>query len=100
MRDRDDLYAEQQEREQRHKLKAAFKNFMDKGWEKYELIKNRLKLDILLFLNSVGHITRDVEFDAPFRELGFHGVPHRSTCLLQPTSSALGEQSWTNMIND
>ena len=31
MRDRDDLYAEQQEREQRHKLKAAFKNFMDKG---------------------------------------------------------------------
>ena len=32
MRDRDDLYAEQQEREQRHKLKAAFKNFMDKGF--------------------------------------------------------------------
>ena len=31
MRDRDDLYAEQQEREQRHKLKSAFKNFMDKG---------------------------------------------------------------------
>ena len=39
MRDRDDLYAEQQEREQRHKLKAAFKNFMDKGWEKYKAIK-------------------------------------------------------------
>lgn len=67
MRDRDDLYAEQQEREQRHKLKSAFKNFMDK----------------------VGHITRDIEFDTPFRELAFHGVPHRSTCLLQPTSSAL-----------
>ena len=95
MRDRDDLYAEQQEREQRHKLKAAFKNFMDKGCEKYKailILKNRLKLDILLFVNLVGHITRDVEFDAPFRELGFHGVPHRSTCLLQPTSSALGEQ--------
>ena len=35
MRDRDDLYAEQQEREQRHKLKAAFKNFMDKGEERF-----------------------------------------------------------------
>lgn len=31
LRDRDDLYAEQQEREQRHRLKTAFKNFMEKG---------------------------------------------------------------------
>ena len=44
MRDRDDLYAEQQEREQRHKLKAAFKNFMDKGllwlYDSYSMIYN------------------------------------------------------------
>ena len=34
LRDRDDLYAEQQEREQRHRLKTAFKNFMEKGENK------------------------------------------------------------------
>jgi len=77
MRDRDDLYAEQQEREQRHKLKLAFKNFMDK----------------------VGNIARDFEFDTPFRDLGFHGVPHRSTCLLQPTSSAIvNVTEWPSFI--
>ena len=31
----------------------------------------------------------DVEFDAPFRELGYPGVPFRSTVLLQPTSGCL-----------
>ena len=31
----------------------------------------------------------DVEFDVPFRELGFHGVPHRETVLLQPTTNCL-----------
>ena len=39
----------------------------------------------------VGGIAREFEFDTPFRDLGFHGVPHRSTCLLQPTSSAIGK---------
>ena len=31
----------------------------------------------------------EVEFDAPFRELGYPGVPFRSTVLLQPTSGCL-----------
>ena len=30
-----------------------------------------------------------VEFDLPFRELGFNGAPFRSTVLLQPTSGCL-----------
>jgi len=68
MRDRDDLYAEQAERELRRKLNTAFKSFVDK----VEAISKR-----------------DVEFDSPFRELSFFGVPFRSTCRLQPTSSAL-----------
>ncbi|XP_072271276.1 FACT complex subunit SPT16 [Pyxicephalus adspersus] len=68
MHDRDDLYAEQLEREMRHKLKTAFKNFIEK----------------------VESITKeDLEFEVPFRDLGFNGAPYRSTCLLQPTSSAL-----------
>ncbi|XP_012668988.1 FACT complex subunit SPT16 [Otolemur garnettii] len=68
MHDRDDLYAEQMEREMRHKLKTAFKNFIEK----------------------VEALTKEeLEFEVPFRDLGFNGAPHRSTCLLQPTSSAL-----------
>ncbi|XP_075068227.1 FACT complex subunit SPT16 [Mixophyes fleayi] len=68
MHDRDDLYAEQLEREMRHKLKTAFKNFIEK----------------------VESLTKeDMEFEVPFRDLGFNGAPYRSTCLLQPTSSAL-----------
>merc|ERR1719277_1786159 len=68
MHDRDDLAAEQAERELRQKLKHAFKGFCEK----------------------VESATKGVlEFDSPFRDLGFNGVPHRETCLLQPTSSCL-----------
>ncbi|RWS01709.1 FACT complex subunit spt16-like protein [Dinothrombium tinctorium] len=68
MHDRDDLAAEQAERELRQKLKTAFKTFCDK----------------------VEQMTKqEVEFDTPFRELGFPGVPYRSIVLLQPTSLCL-----------
>merc|ERR1719474_1994577 len=68
MHDRDDLAAEQAERELRHKLKQGFKGFCEK----------------------VEQVTKGaLEFDSPFRELGFQGVPHRETVLLQPTSSCL-----------
>lgn len=68
MHDRDDLAAEQAERELRHKLKTAFKSFC----EKVEMLTKQM-----------------VEFDTPFRDLGFPGAPYRSTVLLQPTSGAL-----------
>ena len=55
----------QSERELRQKLKSAFKNF----YEKVEAITKR-----------------KVEFEAPFRDLGFHGAPNRSTVLIQPTT--------------
>ena len=68
MHDRDDFAAEQAERELRNKLKSAFKNFCEK----------------------VENITKqEIEFDTPFRELGFYGAPFRSTVFLQPTSGAL-----------
>ncbi|KAF0302195.1 FACT complex subunit spt16 [Amphibalanus amphitrite] len=68
MHDRDDMAAEQAERELRHKLKSAFKNFTEK----------------------VEAMTKGkVDFDTPFRDLGFFGAPFRSTVLLQPTSNAL-----------
>lgn len=68
MHDRDDLAAEQSERELRHKLKTAFKSFCEK-------VESMTK--------------QEIEFDTPFRELGFAGAPFRSTVLLQPTSGCL-----------
>ncbi|XP_026473184.1 FACT complex subunit spt16 [Ctenocephalides felis] len=68
MHDRDDLAAEQSERELRHKLKTAFKSFCEK---------------------VEGMTKQEIEFDTPFRELGFPGAPFRSTVLLQPTSGSL-----------
>ena len=50
MHDRDDLAAEQAERELRHKLKAGFKGFCDK---------------------VEGLTKSSVEFETPFRDLGF-----------------------------
>lgn len=68
MHDRDDLRAEQAERELRHKLKSAFKNFCEKAEAQ-----------------SKGEVT----FESPFRKLGFSGAPHRSNVLLMPTSTCL-----------
>jgi len=68
MHDRDDLAAEQAERELRHKLKNAFKSFCEK----------------------VESATKGaVDFDQPFKKLGFMGVPFRETVQLQPTAGSL-----------
>ena len=68
MHDRDDLAAEQAERELRHKLKSAFRSFCDK---------------------VEGATKNAIDFDEPFRKLGFHGVPFRETVLMQPTTTCL-----------
>lgn len=31
----------------------------------------------------------ELEFDIPYRDLGFHGVPHRSSVFMQPTVNCL-----------
>merc|ERR1712048_565269 len=67
LRDRDDMYAEQKEREHKKKLKSGFKTFIER----------------------VESYTKDVEFDRPYRDLGFDGVPHKVNCLLQPTTNCL-----------
>lgn len=78
MHDRDDLAAEQSERELRDKLKTAFKSFCEK-------VESMTK--------------QQVEFDLPFRELGFPGAPFRSTVLLQPTSGSLVNLSeWPPLV--
>ena len=76
MHDRDDILAEQAEREMRNKLKAAFKNFIDKVVQQKNF---------------------PFEFEEPFRALGFHGTPHRSMVLIMPTTSCVVQLSeWVN----
>ncbi|KAF0990150.1 hypothetical protein HZS_5194, partial [Henneguya salminicola] len=68
MLDRDEIEAEEQEREARNKLKIIFKSFI----ERVEALTNN-----------------EIEFEIPFRELGFYGVPFKTSCLLVPTTHCL-----------
>uniref|UniRef100_A0A1I7SA86 FACT complex subunit n=1 Tax=Bursaphelenchus xylophilus TaxID=6326 RepID=A0A1I7SA86_BURXY len=68
MQDRDDVASEQMEREMRKKLNSTFQNFCDK----------------------VAKATNEqVDFDTPFNDLSFNGVPFKSSVYLKPTSSCL-----------
>ncbi|KAI6232490.1 FACT complex subunit [Aphelenchoides besseyi] len=68
MQDRDDMINEQKEREMRKRLNVAFQSFCEK----------------------VARATNDqVDFETPFNELGFTGVPYRSSVTLKPTSTCL-----------
>lgn len=60
--------------------------------------KNKINLDFQNFVNRVNDLwgqpqfkSLDLEFDQPLRELGFHGVPHKSSAFIVPTSSCLVE---------
>ncbi|KAG8369038.1 hypothetical protein BUALT_Bualt15G0108800 [Buddleja alternifolia] len=60
--------------------------------------KNKINLDFQNFVNRVNDLwgqpqykSFDLEFDQPLRELGFHGVPHKSSALIVPTSTCLVE---------
>ena len=43
------------------------------------------------FIKHAGCRDLNLEFEIPFRELGFHGVPHRSTAFVMPTVNCLVE---------
>ncbi|KAM1160128.1 hypothetical protein ACFX19_033782 [Malus domestica] len=58
--------------------------------------KNKINMDFQNFVNRVNELWgqsqfRDLEFDQPLRELGFHGVPHKSSAFIVPTSTCLVE---------
>ncbi|KAL8114981.1 FACT complex subunit SPT16-like [Apium graveolens] len=60
--------------------------------------KNKINLDFQNFVNRVNDLWGQpqfkslvLEFDQPLRELGFHGVPHKSSAFIVPTSSCLVE---------
>lgn len=58
---------EQREQQQKKKINTLFKNFVLAVEEKVP----------------------DFQFDSPYQDLSFYGVPHRSSVLLSPTVHAL-----------
>ncbi|KAK1401892.1 FACT complex subunit [Heracleum sosnowskyi] len=74
--DPDEIEEEQRERARKNKINMDFQNFV-----------NRVN-DLWGQPQFKGH---DLEFDQPLRELGFHGVPHKSSAFIVPTSSCLVE---------
>jgi len=71
MYDPDEIDEEQRERHLRKKLNEIFKEFC----KKVERVAK--------------YYDYDLEFDIPYRDLGFHGVPHREMVLIQPTVHCL-----------
>lgn len=69
--DPDEMDDEQRERQLRKKLNVAFKEFARK------VESTAKKYD------------HDLEFDVPYRDLGFYGTPHREMVFLQPTLNSL-----------
>lgn len=66
--DLDEIQAEQRERKFKEKLNKEFKNFV----ESVQAISNET-----------------VEFDIPYRELGFFGVPFKSSVFIMPSVNCL-----------
>ncbi|KAK9807391.1 hypothetical protein WJX73_010932 [Symbiochloris irregularis] len=76
MYDPDEVEEEQREREQRQRINKQFLNFTKK-----------VEQDI--WQREFGDL--DLEFEVPFRELMFDGVPHKSAVKLMPTVNCLVE---------
>ena len=66
--DLDEIQAEQRERKFKEKLNKEFRNFV----ESVQAISNET-----------------VDFDIPYRDLGFHGVPYKSNVYIMPSVNCL-----------
>lgn len=76
MMDPDEIEEEQQERDRRNKINKEFEAFVKRMAELWDQPPWR---------------ELDLEFDIPFRELGFHGVPNKSSAFIVPTVNCLVE---------
>lgn len=74
--DPDEIEEEQKERDVRNKINRMFNQF-----------QKRVQSDI--WAKDFGEL--EMEFETPFRQLGFSGVPHRSTAFVMPTVNCLVE---------
>ncbi|XP_071723196.1 FACT complex subunit SPT16-like [Rutidosis leptorrhynchoides] len=74
--DPDEIEEEQRERERKNKINMGFQSFVNRVNDLWAQPQFK---DL------------DLEFDVPLRELGFHGVPHKTNVYVVPTSSCLVE---------
>uniref|UniRef100_A0A061QN78 FACT complex subunit n=1 Tax=Tetraselmis sp. GSL018 TaxID=582737 RepID=A0A061QN78_9CHLO len=75
MHDPDEIEEEQREVDRRNKINSDFQTFVKRVQESWER----------------DHSSLDLEFDIPFRDLGFNGVANRSTAFIIPTTNCLVE---------
>ena len=75
--DPDEIEEEQRERELRARINRAYQSFV-----------KRVQTDVW---GSAEFGDMELEFEVPFRELGFTGVPHRAASFVQPTVNCLVE---------
>ncbi|GMH36216.1 hypothetical protein BSKO_04084 [Bryopsis sp. KO-2023] len=73
--DPDEIEEEQRERDRCNRINKEFQIFVKRVQEHWETEFSDLRL----------------EFDIPFRDLGFNGVPHKSNVFLMPTMNCLVE---------
>lgn len=50
---------------------------------------NKMNEDFKRFVKVVEDNVKGMDFDQPYRKLGFHGVPFRSSVFVQPTTYCL-----------
>ncbi|KAB1202090.1 FACT complex subunit SPT16 [Morella rubra] len=74
--DPDEIEEEQRERDRKNKINMDFQNFVNRAHDLWGQPQFK---------------ALDLEFDQPLRELGFHGVPHKASAFIVPTSSCLVE---------
>lgn len=84
MNDDEELELEEGEREQRVKLDLQFEGFINLTHTLVTSFRHHQSLTYI-FLQS----RNNMEFDIPYKELGFHGVPYKSNVMLFPTVNCL-----------
>jgi len=72
----DEFDEERQEREQRKRLNLMYQNFVKQVEETFNPTESK-------------STDSTIEFDIPYRDLGFHGAPGRGRVFLQPTVNCL-----------
>ena len=49
----------------------------------------RMNQEFQNFVKKIEEQAKDLEFDIPYRDLGFYGVPNKSTSFIMPAVNAL-----------
>ena len=75
---------------------------VDQEEQRQRALRNRYNQEFHNFTKKVEEAAKNLEFDIPYRELGFYGVPphNKSTCYIMPAVTALVELTALAMRHD